>query len=68
MSASLATLELSYNKIGDSGAEGLGRALAASSTLTTLDLVNCGMTAGGAAHLADGVGRSASRFPPFTVL
>jgi hypothetical protein len=37
-SASLATLSLPGNKIRDSGAEGLGRALATSSTLTDLDL------------------------------
>ena len=41
----------------------LGRALAASSTLTALDLSNCGITAGSVGsveHLAEGVGRSAS--------
>ena len=42
----------SYSTIGDSGAEELGRALAASSTLTTLNLLNCGMAVDGAAHIA----------------
>jgi hypothetical protein len=64
-SASLATLNLFNNnplgnKIGDSGAQALGVALAATSTLTSLNLSYCGITAAGAAHLAEGVGKSAS--------
>jgi hypothetical protein len=56
----IATLDFRFNKIGDSGAEGLGWALAASSTLTTLRLGYCGITAAGAAHLAEGLSRSTS--------
>ncbi len=59
-SASLATLDLLGNNLGDSGAQALGAALAASSTLTSLNLSNCGITAAGAAHLAEGVGKSVS--------
>ena len=55
-SPSLARLQLTGNEIGESGAQGLGRALAASSTLTALHLRHCGSTAGGAEHLAEGVG------------
>ena len=54
-SASLATLHLWSNQIGDSGAQALGAALAATSTLTSLNLGYCGITAAGAAHLAEGV-------------
>ena len=54
-SASLATLNLRSNKIGNSVAQALGVALAATSTLTSLDLRDCGITAAGAAHLAEGV-------------
>ena len=52
--------DLSGKRIEKRGAEGLGRALAASSTLAALHLSNCGITAGCAAHLAEGVGRSPS--------
>ena len=63
-SSSLATLHLHDNKIGDSGAEGLGRALAASSTLTALYLRYCGITAVGAAHIAQGVRQGPPRRVP----
>jgi Ran GTPase-activating protein (RanGAP) involved in mRNA processing and transport len=59
-SASLATLDLRGNDLGNSGAQALGAALAATSTLTSLNLWYCGITAAGAAHLAEGVGKSAS--------
>ena len=55
-----AVVDLFWNKIGDSGAELLGEALASSSTLTALGLYYSGITAGGAAHIAQGVGRSRS--------
>ena len=65
-SASLTTLDLSGNKIGHSEAnlnfpaKGLRGALAASSTLTALHLRYCGITAAGAALLAQGMSESAS--------
>jgi Ran GTPase-activating protein (RanGAP) involved in mRNA processing and transport len=60
-SASLATLDLFGNKIGDSGAQALGATLAATSTLTNLDLPSCGITAEGAAHLAEGMRQGPQR-------
>ncbi len=60
-SASLATLSLKYSgDIGNSGAQALGVTLVATSTLTNLALSFCGITAEGAVHLAEGVGKSAS--------
>ena len=59
-SASLVTLYVFGQRIGDSGAPGLSRALATSSTLNNLYLGSCGIAAAGAAHLAQGVGKSAS--------
>ena len=41
-SASLTNINLGRNKIGDDGARGLGAALMACSTLTSLDLSYCG--------------------------
>ena len=51
---------LSYKKIGDGGARGQGKALAGSGSINSLDLCACGITADGAAHLAEGVGKSES--------
>ncbi len=60
-SVSLATLILyCNNKIGDSGAQALDAALAATSTLTSLNLGNCGIMSAGGSHLAEGVGKSAT--------
>ena len=47
-SACLTTLDLSYNKIGDSGPQALGAA--ATGILTNLSLSACEITAAGAAH------------------
>jgi hypothetical protein len=58
-SASLATLDLYGNNLRDSGAQALGAALAATSTLTSLDLGLCGITAAGATRTASS--RRASR-------
>ena len=74
-SASLATLNLGNNlgnnlwsnKIGDSGAQVLGAALVATSTLTSLNLGICGITAAGAAHLAEGVRQGPPRRVPLTL-
>ena len=60
-------IDLSGSMIGDSGPEGLGRALAASSTLTVLTLCYCGITAGGAAHIAQGVRQGPPRRVPLTL-
>ena len=46
--------------INEDRARVLGDALVVSSTLTALHLRNCGMTAAGAARLAEGVGKSVS--------
>ena len=70
-SASLATLNLrssgGSNHLGDSGAQALGAALAATSTLTSLNLGYCGFTAAGAAHLAEGVRQGPPRRVPLTL-
>ena len=66
-SASLATLDLLGNNLRDSGAQALGAALAATSTLTSLNLGNCGITAAGAAHLAEGVRQGPPRRVPLTL-
>ena len=66
-SASLATLDLLGNNLRDSGAQALGAALAATSTLTSLNLENCGITAAGAAHLAEGVRQGPPRRVPLTL-
>ena len=60
-SASLAELQLGGSeRIGDGGARALGVALTASSSLAKLKLGWCGITAQGAAHLAEGMAGSAS--------
>jgi hypothetical protein len=66
-SASLATLNLWGNDLGNSGATALGAALAATSTLTSLILSSCGITAAGAAHLAEGVRKGPPRRVPLTL-
>ena len=65
-SPSLVTLDLSINKIGDSGAAALDLALAASSALTHLKL-SCEITALGAAHIAQGVRQGPLRRVPLTL-
>ena len=53
--------ELSLTRsIGEDRWRELGEALSDNSTLTSLNLRSCGITAAGAAHLAEGVGKSAS--------
>ena len=59
-SASLSRLDLGANKIGAEGARGLGAALVASSTLTSLSLWSCGIGGAVCRLLSKGVGRSAS--------
>jgi hypothetical protein len=54
------------NNLGD-GAQALGAALAATSTLTSLNLGYCGITAAGAAHLAEGVRQGPPRRVPLTL-
>ena len=66
-SASLAALNLSGNEIGDSGGRVVGAALAVNSSLTTLSLYYCGITAVGAAHLAEGVRQGPLRHVPLTL-
>jgi Ran GTPase-activating protein (RanGAP) involved in mRNA processing and transport/cold shock CspA family protein len=66
-SASLATLNLWGNDLGNSGATALGAALGATSTLTSLILSSCGITAAGAAHLAEGVRKGPPRRVPLTL-
>jgi Ran GTPase-activating protein (RanGAP) involved in mRNA processing and transport len=56
----VATLIPKDNKIGDSGTQALGAALKVTSTLTRLDLKDCGITVAGATHLAEGVGKCES--------
>ena len=51
---------LAHTSIGEDRWRELGEALAATSTLTSLKLGYCGITGAGAAHLAEGVGKSAS--------
>ena len=45
-------------KRSGTSARGQGKALAGSGSLTSLDLCACGITADGAAHMAEGVGKS----------
>ena len=53
-------VNLDGNTIGVDGARGLGTALAASSTLTSLSLEYCSISGAGCCALSEGVGRSAS--------
>jgi hypothetical protein len=59
-SASLTELDLSCNKIRAGGARGLGAALAASSTLTSLRVRNCGLNRQVCRAMSEGVGSSVS--------
>ena len=56
----LTELRLARTSIGEDRWRELGEALSDNSTLTSLYLGYCGITAAGAAHLAEGVGKSAS--------
>ena len=56
----LTELRLTHTSVREDRWREIGEALAATSTLTSLELESCGITAAGAAHLAEGVGKSAS--------
>ena len=61
------SLNLLGNNLGNSGAQALGAALAATSTLTSLDLCFCGIKAAGAAHLPEGKRQGLPRRVPLTL-